>query len=180
MSALQFESALREAAPQGFSDIVVLAPMPALIEQAQAYLAPGGALNIFAGVSRGTMATLDLSSVYLRGVRWVGGSGSRIADLEYTLRMTEQGKLSPNLSVAAIGDIQALAEGLEAVKAGRFAGKVVIFPQIAGVPLMGLGEMRERLPQVYAKLGPGPTWTREAEQELLRLRLPRPGKGDHR
>ncbi len=179
MSALHLEGALREAAPQGFSDIVVLAPVPALIEQAISYLAPEGTLNMFAGVSRGTIATLDLSSVYLRGVRWVGGSGSRIADLEYTLRETEQGRLSPNLSVAAIGDIHAVADGLEAVKDGRFAGKIVIFPHVEGVALTGLGEMRERLPRVYGKLGPGQTlrqaqgrhWTREAEQELLRSHL---------
>jgi len=105
-------------------------------------------------------------------VRWVGSSGSRIADLEYTLRLTEAGKLSPNSSVAAIGDITAVRDGLDAVKSGAFAGKVVIFPHIEGVPLTSLGELRERLPEVYAKLGPGETWTREAERELLRLQLP--------
>ena len=176
MAAAAFEGELRRAAPEGFSDIVVLAPVPALIEQAAAHLADGGTLNIFAGLARGTVAKLDLSSVFMRQVRWVGSSGSRIADLEYTLRMTEQGKLAPNLSVAAIGDIHALRDGLAAVKAGRFAGKVVIFPQIEGLPLTSLGELRERLPQVYAQLGPGESWTREAEQELLRLRLALKGR----
>jgi threonine dehydrogenase-like Zn-dependent dehydrogenase len=169
-----FAEELRRAAPEGFRDIVVLAPVPALIEQAAAHLARAGSLNIFAGLARATMARLDLADVYMRRVRWVGSSGSRIADLEYTLRATEAGHLWPNLSVAAIGDMRAVRDGLEAVKAGRFAGKVVIFPQIEGVPLTALGELRERLPQVYAKLGPGEHWTREAEQELLRQRLPQP------
>jgi len=172
-SAADFDAELRRAAPDGFSDIVVLAPVPALIEQAASYLAREGALNVFAGLARGTMATLDLSDVYLRKVRWLGSSGSRISDLEYTLRMTEAGKLSPNLSVAAIGDMRSVRDGLEAVKAGRFPGKVVIFPQIEGLPLTPLSGLRERLPEVHAELGPGETWTREAERELLRLRLPR-------
>jgi threonine dehydrogenase-like Zn-dependent dehydrogenase len=177
LSASDSEAALRGAAPQGFSDIVVLAPVAALIEQAASHLAREGALNIFAGLARGTMAMLDLSDVYLRKVRWVGSSGSRISDLEYTLRMTEAGKLAPNLSVAAIGDMRAVRDGLEAVKAGRFPGKVVIFPQIEGLSLTALGALRERLPQVYAKLGPGETWTGEAERELLRLRLPQASDG---
>jgi threonine dehydrogenase-like Zn-dependent dehydrogenase len=175
LSPAELDAELRRAAPKGFSDIIVLAPVPALIEQAAGYLAPGGSLNIFAGLARGTTATLDLSAVYLRKVRWVGSSGSRIADLEYTLRLTEAGKLSPNASVAAIGDITAVRDGLDAVKGGAFAGKVVIYPHIEGVPLTSLGELRERLPEVYAKLGPGETWTREAERELLRLKLPSDG-----
>lgn len=173
-SAADFEAELRREAPDGFSDIVVLAPVPALIEQAAAHLAREGSLNIFAGLARGTTAALDLASVYLRKVRWVGSSGSRIADLEYTLRLTEAGKLIPNLSVAAIGDMSSVRDGLEAVKGGRFPGKVVIFPHLEGVPLTPLSELRESLPEVYAKLGPGETWTREAERELLRRRLPRP------
>jgi threonine dehydrogenase-like Zn-dependent dehydrogenase len=180
LAASDFEAALRREAPNGFTDIVVLAPVPALIEQATAYLAPGATLNIFAGLARGTTAKLDLSSVYLRGMRWVGSSGSRIADLEFTLRETEQGRLSPNLSVAAVGDITAVRDGLEAVKGGRFAGKVVIFPQIEGLPLTSLGGLRERLPEVYAQLGAGESWTREAEQALLRARLPRRPEGGSR
>ena len=171
-----FADALRHAAPESFSDIVVLAPLPALIEQAQNHLARGGTLNIFAGLARGTTAELDLSSVYLHKVRWVGSSGSKISDLEYTLRMTESGKLSPNLSVAAIGDMRSVRDGLQAVKAGEFPGKVVIFPHIEGLPLTPLSELRERLPEVHVKLGPGETWTRQAEQELLRLKLPRAGE----
>ncbi|UCH33188.1 MAG: alcohol dehydrogenase catalytic domain-containing protein [Armatimonadota bacterium] len=180
LPAADFDGELRRAAPDRFSDIIVLAPVPALIEQAAAHLAAGGSLNIFAGLARGTTATLDLSEVCLRKVRWVGSSGSRIADLEYTLRATEAGKLSPNSSVAAIGDMRSVRDGLQAVKAGGFPGKVVIFPHIQGVPLTPLGDLRDRLPEVYAKLGPGETWTREAETELLRLKLPRRAEGGAR
>jgi threonine dehydrogenase-like Zn-dependent dehydrogenase len=157
----------------GFDDIVVLAPVPALAQQAWRYLAEGGFLNIFAGLARGTAATFDLSDIYRRGVRIVGSSGSRIADLVDTLGDTESGRTSTNISVAAVGGIHAALEGLQAVKAGSLPGKVVIFPQITDLPLTPLPQLRDRLPSVYAKLAPGEIWTHEAEEGLLRWGLRR-------
>ena len=46
-------------------------------------------------------------------------------------------------------------------------GKVVIFPQISGLPLTGIAELHEKYPDIAAKLGPGDVWTREAEQALI-------------
>jgi len=155
----------------GMDDIVCMVPVPKVIEESSRYLADGGVLNIFAGVARGTMARLDLSDVYLRQQRWVGSSGSRIADLEYTLHETEAGRLPARHSLAAIGGMCAMAEGVEAVKTGRFPGKTVIFPQIEDLPLLGLQDLKSVLPEVYAKLEDGRFWTREAEEELLRSRL---------
>ena len=50
---------------------------------------------------------------------------------------------------------------------GRFPGKIVIFPQISGLPLTGIAELTERHPDVAARLGPGGVWTPEAEQALI-------------
>ena len=155
---------------RGFDDIVVLAPVPALIEQAARCLADGGLLNIFAGVPRGTIAEMDLSAVQ-RGARFVGSSGSRPADLEFTLHEAETGDLATNRSVAAIGGIDAVGDGVRAVKEARFPGRIVIFPQIGDLPLLSAADLREALPGVYAKLDGGRFWTREAEQELLREAL---------
>jgi threonine dehydrogenase-like Zn-dependent dehydrogenase len=156
---------------RGFDDIVVLAPVPALIEGACPYLAEGGVMNIFAGVPRGTIAKLDVSSVYMRGARWVGSSGSRPSDLEFTLHQAESGGLATNRSVAAIGGIGAVGDGVKAVKEARFPGKTVIFPQILDLPLVAVPDLKEVLPGVYEKLEGGRFWTREAEEELLREKL---------
>lgn len=158
---------------RGFDDIVCMAPVVKVMEDAAPYLAEGGMLNIFAGVIRGTMGKLDLSDTYLRQTRWVGSSGSLISDLLFTLQETEAGRLPAAHSLAAIGGMQAMGEGVEAVKTGRFPGKTVIFPQIPDLPLMGLDELQQTLPSVYAKLESGKFWTREAEEELLNLKLPR-------
>lgn len=156
---------------RGFDDVIVMAPVPALIEQGASWLADGGILNIFAGVPRGTIATLDVSAVYLRGVRYVGSSGSLISDLRYTLEQTQKGELSPNRSVAAIGGIYAVQDGLRAVKEGSFPGKVVIWPQLEDLPLVPLVRLGEFLPNVAEKLTPSQMWTKEAEEELLRSQL---------
>jgi threonine dehydrogenase-like Zn-dependent dehydrogenase len=155
----------------GFDDIVVLAPVPALIQGACPHLGQGGVMNIFAGVPRGTMANMDVSSVYLKGTRFVGSSGSAPADLEFTLHEAESGNLLTNRSVAAIGGIDATWDGVEAVKKAVFPGKTVIFPQIADLPLVAVPDLKDVLPSVYDKLAEGQFWTREAEEELLKTKL---------
>jgi threonine dehydrogenase-like Zn-dependent dehydrogenase len=172
MTPEEFDAKLREIAPEGFDDVVVLVPAPALVSQGADYVADNGWLNIFAGVARGTMADLDLSDVALRKVRYTGSSGSSIDDLRKVLRMAEEGELSPNRSVAAIGGLPAAHEGLAGVKAARFTGKVVIYPQIKDLPLTPLENLKNLLPEVAAKLSPEGAWTKEAEQALIEHFLP--------
>jgi len=162
-----FETRLRELEPEGFDDVIVMAPVAALVESSAPWLKPGGVMNVFAGLPRGTMAALDLSAVYLRDNRVIGTSGSAISDLEFTLGKTESGELSPNRSVAAVGGIEAAWEGLRGVKTGRFAGKVVIFPQLERVPLIPLQAMEACMPAVAAALTPRGEWTRDAEKAFI-------------
>jgi D-arabinose 1-dehydrogenase-like Zn-dependent alcohol dehydrogenase len=156
---------------QGFDDVIVLAPIPAVISDAMTYLAPRGVMNIFAGVARGTMAELDLSDLYLKDVRVIGHSASTIGDLRLMLHQAETGDLSPNRSVAAVGSLKAARDGLQSVKDAVFPGKVVIFPNIKDLPLTPLSELKDKMPSVYAKLKDGREWTVEAEAEFLRLML---------
>jgi len=162
-----FNGRLTSLAREGFDDVVCLAPVPALIPGALARVGRDGVLNLFAGLARGTVVELDLTPVFQRGVRLIGTSGSAISDLEFTLRKTERGQLSPNRSVAAIGGMRAARDGLEAVQKGRFAGKVVIYPQIPDLALTRLEDLAAVLPDVAAHLAEGAVWTREAELALI-------------
>lgn len=155
---------------KGFDDIVMLVPVAGLIESSIQYLADGGLMNIFAGVPRGTMATIDLSVTYAKGNRFLGSSGSRPQDMIDTLALTESGDLPTENSMAAVGGIDAMADGLRAVKEARFPGKTVIFPHIR-LPLTALPDLKDVAPNVYAKLRDGKFWTKEAEEELLESRL---------
>jgi D-arabinose 1-dehydrogenase-like Zn-dependent alcohol dehydrogenase len=156
---------------QGFDDIIVLAPIPAVISDSATYLAPRGVMNVFAGVARGTMAELDLSDVYLKNVRVIGHSASTIDDLRLMLHQAESNTLSPNRSVAAVGSLSAARDGLQAVRDTLFPGKVVIYPHIKEMPLTALPDLKDKLPGVYARLKDGREWTVEAEEEFLRLML---------
>jgi NAD(P)-dependent dehydrogenase (short-subunit alcohol dehydrogenase family)/threonine dehydrogenase-like Zn-dependent dehydrogenase len=172
-----FEAALREkTGGKGFDDIVLLAPVAPLITHGIQFLAENGILNIFAGLPVGTTAELDLSEVATKRIRLVGTSGSTIADLQVTLDTTESGRVSTNRSVAAVGSIHAGWEGLDGVANARFLGKVVLFPHIEYLPLTTLAELPERLPGVARHLDARGGWTCEAEEALLRAKLPLPGQ----
>ncbi len=67
--------------------------------------------------------------------------------------------------------MRAAKDGLQALIDGSYSGKVLIFPQIHDLPLMGLHELKEKLPDVAVKLGPGDTWNDEAEQALFNSQL---------
>ncbi len=155
----------------GFDNIVVLAPVPSVMAEAATHLAPGGLMNVFAGVGRGTMAELDLSDLFFRRVRFIGHTSSTIEELRLMLHQAEHGQLSPNRSVAAIGSLSAARDGLRAVKDTTYAGKIVIFPHIKEMPLTALPDLKHRLPSVYARLKDGKEWTVEAENEFLRIML---------
>ena len=156
---------------RGFDDILSMVPVAAVMEHAADYLAPGGWFHIFAGVARGTMANLDVNAIVEKRVRFFGSSGSSLADMRQTLARVERRELSANASLAAIGGLNAAAEGLKAVKEGWFSGKTLIFPCIADLPLTTLPELKEKFPTVHAHLKDGQFWTTEAEEELLRLTL---------
>ncbi|MDI6828195.1 MAG: zinc-binding dehydrogenase, partial [Armatimonadota bacterium] len=168
----EFDKLLRDfTGGRGFDDIIILAPVVSLIEEAIQYLAEEGLMNIFAGFPVGTTANLDLTGVYEKKIRLVGSSGSRIKDMLDTLHEAESGALATDKSVAAIGGIEASWDGMLATKEGRFPGKIIIYPQISGLELVAVADLKSRLPNVYAKLTDGIFWNREAEKELLRTML---------
>jgi D-arabinose 1-dehydrogenase-like Zn-dependent alcohol dehydrogenase len=157
----------RLAGEGGFDDIVVLAPSHRAVEEAARYLAEGGVMNMFAGLARGTLGQVNLVGLLGRRARIIGSSGSSIEDLEYTLRKVERGDLRPNGSIAAVAGIEGVWDGMQAVAEGRFPGKIVVYPQIEGMELTPLDEIRRVLPEVADRMEEG-VWTRDAEGELLR------------
>ena len=169
-----YQAAMEEFGKDGFDDIIVLAPIPAVISDAACYLAPRGVMNVFAGVARGTMVNLDLSDLFRHDGRVIGHSASAIEDMQVMLAQVEAGELDTNRSLAAVGSLDATKDGLQAVIDTAFPGKVVIFPNIRELPLTTLSELKDILPSVHARLKDGREWTKEAEDEFLRLMLPWP------
>lgn len=170
----QKEMNLRMAAlggAKGYDDVVVLVPIPALVQQAVELSAPNAFVNLFAGIATGTTAPVSLDKI-CRGVKMIGCSGSRIKDLRDVLDMVEAGELDSNRSVAAIGGLDSSHEGLDAVKNAVYPGKAVIYPQIPSFPLTSIDDLAKTEPEIAAKLGQGGIWTNEAEAALLNKYLP--------
>lgn len=162
----------------GADDVVVCVPVAALMAEAATVMKADGMLVLFAGVPNGTLAPLDLSRVYLGNAQYTGTSGLTIEDQALVMQRAIEGTLSPGRSVAAIGGMSAAREAMQAVMDGRYPGKIVIFPHILDLPLLGLDELHEKLPEVAAHLGPLNTWTDAAERALIEHCWQPPGEND--
>ncbi|MDP2964594.1 MAG: alcohol dehydrogenase catalytic domain-containing protein [Pelolinea sp.] len=167
----EYEKAMAQFNLQGFDDIIMLAPIPAVISEATRWLAPKGVMNIFAGIARGTTAQLDLNDAIFKDARVIGHSASSIEDMITMLNEVEAGQLSTNRSVAAVGSLEAVKVGLQALMDATFPGKVIIFPNIKPLPLTSVQDLKNILPDVYAKLKNGREWTKETEQAFLEAML---------
>jgi threonine dehydrogenase-like Zn-dependent dehydrogenase len=157
----------KETDGRGADDVIVTAPTVDAVLTADKVMAPDGMLVLFAGLAVGTRAALDLSRVFLYGAQYTGTSGSRIADQELVVGKTIRGELAPERAVAAVGGIDAAPEGLRALMAGRYAGKIVIFPHLRDLPLTSVDDLAARDPEFASALGEGGTWTSQAEAQLF-------------
>ncbi len=95
----------------GFDDVLVFAPVPALVEQASALLGYNGCLNFFAGPSKPDFkAAMNFYDVHYMGHHVVGSSGGNTADLRDALRLSAAGKINPSVMVTHIGGIDSAAQ----------------------------------------------------------------------
>jgi threonine dehydrogenase-like Zn-dependent dehydrogenase len=163
----QYQQTMRQFEDNGFDDVIMLVPIPPVIAEGAHWLGEKGVMNVFAGVARGTTTSIDLNDITFKDARVVGHSASVIEDMFMMLRKVEDGELSTNRSVAAVGSLGAAKDGMQALIDATYPGKVVIFPNIRDLPLTSVTDLQDILPSVAAKLKDGRTWTKEAEQEFL-------------
>jgi threonine dehydrogenase-like Zn-dependent dehydrogenase len=167
MSAEEFEKVLWDFAPEGFDDIVMLVPVVPVLMQSAAHLGKDGLMNIFAGIPAGKEGELDLAKIALDGGRYIGSSGSKTAHLRHTLNLATTGKLQPVTALAAIGGMQDLKKGLDAVANAKFPGKTVIFPNCEDMPLTQVSKLAEILPNAAETLDEQGFYTTATEKALL-------------
>jgi hypothetical protein len=146
---------------------VVSVPVAKLMEEGDSVMKPDGMLVLFAGVPNSTMGYVKLENVYLSNAQYTGTSGLTMNDQAAVMERRVAGTLSPGRSVAAIGGIECAIEAFQAVIESRYPGKIIIFPQLHNLPLTGLKELKDRLPEVAERLGEDLMWTNEAEEVLI-------------
>ena len=169
-----FAAALAVAEVQGgIHDVQVLAADPCVVIEATRHLAPGGVVNLFAGLKRGATAPINAWLVYGPAqIRLIGHSGSGLDDQLAIVARAAAGQLAPERCVSAIAGLRQIPAGIEALLAAAYPGKIVVYPAVPDFPLTALPDLREALPGVYARLADGRTWTAAAENAFLEAMLP--------
>jgi hypothetical protein len=151
-----------------FSYIALMAPIGALVASSIVDAAEGAIINIFAGIPAPTKHELDLDTYIEKRCFMFGTSGSTIEDMRIVLRKVEQEGFDTNASVDAVSGMAGAIDGIACVENRTLAGKIIVYPMLRDIGLIPLGKLHERFPSVAEKLDGG-KWTREAEQELLRV-----------
>ncbi len=156
----------------GFDDIEIMITVAPVISEAVNYLADGGVVNLFAGLKRGVCTDVDAALMYgKKQVRFMGHSGSGLDDQKAVVQRTVNKQLKPELSVAAIGGVNQIADGIRAMQNWVYPGKIVIYPQVTDFPITGLDEFAEKNQEVFKIIQKEKCWTQEAEEIFLSKEL---------
>ena len=154
----------------GFDDIVTMIANPQAIADTFAFLAPGGVMNIFSGMKGGTLGTFDMGMMLGPQRRTVlGHSGSKLADQQTIIDKFSRHELDTWKSVAAIGGMAQVPDGIAAMMEARYSGKIIIYPHVEDFPLSAVSDLEGLLPEVAEMLSEGGTWNQEAERRFLEI-----------
>jgi threonine dehydrogenase-like Zn-dependent dehydrogenase len=159
---------------EGYNDVLVMAPVKALIEQADAILAKDGCLNFFAGPERTDFsASLNFYNVHYASTHIVGTSGGNTDDIRESLTLMEKGLLNPAGLVTHIGGLSAVAETVYNLP--NIPGSKKLIYTHLDFPLVALTELAEKGKEnpLYAELAQlvakhDGLWNAEAETYLLK------------
>ena len=158
---------------KGYDDVLVFAPVAAVIEQGDKILAFDGCLNFFAGPTNPILSAMfNFYNVHYAAHHLVGTSGGNTADMMEALDMISAGKLTPSGMITHIGGLDAAAEAtLNLPKIP--GGKKLIYTHIA-MPLTAIDDFAEKgkTDPMFAKLAElcaanNGLWSPEAEAYLL-------------
>ena len=156
-----------------YDDVLVFAPVPALVELADSLLGRDGCLNFFSGPSDPSFsAKFNFYNVHYASTHIVGTSGGNTEDMRESLRMMSDGLLNPAVLVTHIGGLNCVPEttlNLPNIP----GGKKLIYTHI-DLPLTAIadfGKLGESDP-LFARLDEickahGGLWCVEAEKYLL-------------
>ncbi len=157
----------------GYDDVLVFAPVPAVVEQGDALLAEDGCLNFFSGPSNPQFsARFNFYNVHYANTHIVGTSGGNTDDMKESLQMMAEGKLNPAILVTHIGGLNAVAEATLNLPHIP-GGKKLIYTGI-DMELTAISDFEEkgktdpifaRLHELTAKTNG--LWNAEAEKYLL-------------
>lgn len=96
---------------KGYNDVMVFAPVKAVVEMGDKILGYDGCLNFFAGPSNTAFsAELNFYNVHYNITHIVGTSGGNTADMVESLEMMSSGKIDPSSMVTHIGGLNSVVD----------------------------------------------------------------------
>ena len=158
---------------EGYNDVIVFAPVKALVEQGDAILAKGGCLNFFAGPSDSAFSAMfNFYNVHYGLTHIVGTSGGNTEDMKESLDLMGKGIIDPVPMVTHIGGLDAVVD-TTLNQPNIPGGKKLIYTNIS-LELTALDDFEEKgkIDPLFAHLadlvkGNNMLWSAEAEQYLL-------------
>lgn len=158
---------------KGYDDVLVFAPVPAVVELGDELLGEDGCLNFFSGPSNTEFkANTNYYNVHYLGTHTMGTTGGNTADMQESLDMMSEGKLNPAVLITHIGGLDCAADTTQNLPSIP-GGKKLIYTHI-NMPLTAIDDFAEKgkTDPLYAKLDEickanNGLWNYEAEKLLL-------------
>lgn len=127
----------------GFDDVFVYAPVPAVVELADSILGFDGCLNFFAGpLDKNFSANFNFYNVHYAQHHVAGTSGSTTEDMHDIVRLIGEKRIDPAVMITHIGGIDAAIETtLNLPNIG--GGKKLIYTHIDHLPLTAISDFEE-------------------------------------
>jgi len=157
----------------GYDDVLVMAPVKAVVEQADRILGRDGCLNFFAGPTNPEFrAEFNFYNVHYASTHVVGTSGGNTDDMIQSLELMSAGKIDPSIMITHIGGLNAAIE--TTLNLPRIpGGKKLIYNHIE-LELTAIADFREKgkTDPLFAALADiveknNGLWSTEAEKYLL-------------
>jgi threonine dehydrogenase-like Zn-dependent dehydrogenase len=165
---------LKRISGGGFDDVFVMAPVEAVITQADQILAKDGCLNFFAGpTDKNLSARVNFYNIHYAATHVAGTTGSRIDDMREVVELMNKGVLNPTAMITHIGGMNSVIDTVLHLPEIP-GGKKMIYVQI-DFPLTAIDDF-EKLGEndpLFADLARitkkhNGLWSDEAEKYLLR------------
>ena len=166
---------------QGFDDIYVMAPVAAVVEQADAIGAYDACINFFSGpTDKGFAAKTNYYDVHYKAKHIIGSAGSDVQDMRDALAMMEAGDIRPEVMVTHIAGLDR-AVGVTANLPQAPGGKKMLYTGLQ-LPLCAIEDLGSMDDPLLRDLGEicarhDGLWCAEAEAHLLRHGTPILGEG---
>ncbi|RKY02585.1 MAG: L-sorbose 1-phosphate reductase [Spirochaetes bacterium] len=158
----------------GYDDIMIMAPVVEVVEQADKITSEDACINFFSGpTDKSFSARINLYDVHYKGKHIIGTSGGNTEDMKIALKLIEDNLIHPEVMITHIGGLNAVINTTLNLP-HLPGGKKLIYTNINLdlIPLnelLSIGSKNPLFQNLYKIIKPNKfLWSAEAENYLLK------------